>query len=294
MKLYAQGLASLLNELRRNLPTDEASKLRSSPQAGPTDLPSSPEIRLNSTEFDCSANATSSAASPAGCSDASPEPSEPAGEKRKQYEPRIAHRVKRLSPAQLAAMELLVFGHSDPSVANHLGVHRQTVFNWRHHHPAFRAELARRRAQVWEAAADKFRAGLENAVDVLLKQVNDVYTPTSFRAARAMLSLAHKFEPADDPVDVEGVLTLEARKLKVQKYELHPSKSLVYEDEREEALEHLMKQAGEDFTVPDEDEGKAESPDASADESHSEPSEESSLPGCAQDEDAPDPVTEPS
>jgi hypothetical protein len=156
--------------------------------------------------------------------------------------------MRPLSEVQLAAIELLVQGHTDPSVASHLGVHRQTVFNWRHYNPAFRAELARRRAQVWGAASELFRAGLGRAIQTLQEQSCDVYAPTAFRAARAIVALADRFAPPDEPIDVEGVLNLEALKLKAQRLEQEAGKSPVSEEERKEALDVLMQQAGEDFT----------------------------------------------
>ena len=81
------------------------------------------------------------------------------------------------------------------------------------------------------------------------KQLTDEDKLVRFRAASRMLALARHFKPADEPADVEGVLTLEARKLNVAKHELHPAQSLVYEDDREEALQFLMNRAREDFTV---------------------------------------------
>ena len=168
---------------------------------------------------------------------------------RSQFDPRVAHKVKPLSQAQLNAIDLLILGHSDRSAANHLGVHYTTIGKWRQYHPAFRAELARRRQEVWGGAVERFRALLNNAVEEMEKQLKDEDKHVRFRAARTMLALSRNFRPADEPADVEGVLTLEARKLNVEKHEIHPAKSLVYEDDREEALQFLMNRAREDFTL---------------------------------------------
>ena len=165
------------------------------------------------------------------------------------FDPRVAHKVKPLSQAQLNAVDLLVLGHSDSSAANHLGVHRTTVSNWRENHPAFRAELARRRQEVWGGAVERVRALLHQAVEEMAKQLKDEDKLVRFRAASRLLALARHFRPADEPTDVEGVLTLEARRLNVQKHELHPAQSLVYEVDRETALQFLMNRAREDFTV---------------------------------------------
>jgi hypothetical protein len=86
------------------------------------------------------------------------------------------------------------------------------------------------------------------------KLLEDPNPAIRFRAARSILSMAPRFAPPDEPIDVEGVLTAEARKLNVQFNEIHPATQIVYEDERERALNHLMQRAGEDYTV-DEEEG---------------------------------------
>jgi hypothetical protein len=166
-----------------------------------------------------------------------------------EFDPRVADRVKPLAQAQLNAIDLLILGHSDNSAANHLGIHRTTVSNWRLNHPAFRAELARRRQEVWGGACERFRALLNGAVEEMEKQLEDEDKDVRFRAASRLLALARHFSPADEPTDVEGVLTLEARRLNVQKHELHPARSLVYEADREEALQFLMRRAGEDLTT---------------------------------------------
>ncbi len=262
MKLYAQGLARRLHAQRIGQVAD--------PDGGPPQrpsLPGPPHDRSNPINPDHGngangkngdrltprdgangshvSSSASSSAQPAALSGTNGD----AALVEHAYEPRVAHKVKPLSQAQLNAIDLLVLGHSDRSAANHLGIHYTTVSNWRTNHPAFRAELARRRQDVWGGACERFRALLDKAVEEMEKQLTDEDKDVRFRAASRTLALARHFKPADEPTDVEGVLTLEARKLNVAKHELHPAQSLVYEDDREEALQFLMNRAREDFTV---------------------------------------------
>jgi hypothetical protein len=191
--------------------------------------------------------------------DGSAEDTEPIDAKL-EFERRVARTVKPLSLAEENAIELIVLGHSDRSVANHCGVHRVTVTRWRLYNPAFRAELSRRRQEVAGATADGFRQLAASALVVMSKLLEDPSPSVRFRAARSVLAMTPRFAPPDEPIDVEGVLTAEARQLNVQLHETHPADCVVYEDERRRALDHLMRRAGEDYTVDEEDDEQAEAP----------------------------------
>lgn len=55
--------------------------------------------------------------------------------------PTEADRLYELTPRQLDALDLILSGKRDAQVAEAVGVTRQTVNEWRRHHPAFRAAL---------------------------------------------------------------------------------------------------------------------------------------------------------
>ena len=101
----------------------------------------------------------------------------------------------QLSDAQLLALDMLLTGATFCAVARALNIDRRTLYNWRHHDPDFGAALARRRQDLFDSAADRFRNTLTSALDTLEKQTKDPYTPTSHRAAKTILSLSqlHKF-----------------------------------------------------------------------------------------------------
>src|SRR5215210_6483134 len=82
--------------------------------------------------------------------------------------PTEADRTGRdLSIAQLNAIDCLAAGQTDAETAASVGVTRQTVNGWRHHHPAFIAALNARRLEIWGAAADRLQALLPKALAAL-------------------------------------------------------------------------------------------------------------------------------
>ncbi|MCS7033913.1 MAG: helix-turn-helix domain-containing protein, partial [Phycisphaerae bacterium] len=72
-----------------------------------------------------------------------------------------------LSPAQRAAIQLLVMGRTVAATAETLGVHRNTIFHWRRNNPRFRAELARRSMELFDTAARRVRLTLLKSLNVV-------------------------------------------------------------------------------------------------------------------------------
>ena len=95
-----------------------------------------------------------------------------------------------LTTRQAKAIELLLLATPLRTVLQTLRIDRKTLYRWRHHNPAFARELSRRQSIAWQSAADRVRALLDPAVDVLADQLKDVYDPTRFRAAVTLLRLA--------------------------------------------------------------------------------------------------------
>lgn len=111
---------------------------------------------------------------------------------------------KKLTPAQAAAVDHLAAGSSVTDAAAAVNASRQTVSGWLNDHPVFQAELNRRRAELWGAAADRLRALLPKALDRIGAAI-DAEGPEGLQAAIAILRLA-KVEPLPaGPVDPEAV-----------------------------------------------------------------------------------------
>ena len=80
-----------------------------------------------------------------------------------------------LTPPQHAAVDLLAVGTSVTDAAESIGIARQTVSEWLHHHHGFRAALNQRREELWAGVTDRLRereidqggASLAAAVHVL-------------------------------------------------------------------------------------------------------------------------------
>jgi len=113
-------------------------------------------------------------------------------------------REQGLTIQQLNAIDLLVTGKTDQAVADAVGVARVTVTCWRLYDPHFEAELNRRRKEVWGASADRIRALLPKAFDVLEKAIDE----GSYQAALALIKLAGLEGVADKigPDDAEKIV----------------------------------------------------------------------------------------
>jgi hypothetical protein len=66
-------------------------------------------------------------------------------------------KIRQLSQEQMNAIEHLLRGQSDRSVAEAAGVSRQTIWEWRNHDPLFIAELNRQRFEMWQEARERLR-----------------------------------------------------------------------------------------------------------------------------------------
>ena len=81
------------------------------------------------------------------------------------------NRLQNLTIEQQNAIDVLLTGASDAAVATRLGLHRVTVTRWRLYHPTFRAELDRRRRDLWGTATDSMRAALPEALTTMPYQL---------------------------------------------------------------------------------------------------------------------------
>jgi hypothetical protein len=98
--------------------------------------------------------------------------------------------VSTISPAQSAALRILVSGGSVTKAAQQAGVARETVSRWLHHDPVFIAEMHNARAEL----ASQTRCALEalgmQAVGVLVSAVQDQFVkPWRLKAACAVLKM---------------------------------------------------------------------------------------------------------
>ena len=80
-------------------------------------------------------------------------------------------------------------GKTHSAVAKCVGVTRRSLYTWRQDQ-SFRAELERRRHELWDGAAERMRALVHPALDVLEEEVHDVYDRSRMRAVGMILRFA--------------------------------------------------------------------------------------------------------
>lgn len=95
---------------------------------------------------------------------------------------------KKLKPAQLTAVDLLALGSSVSAAATAAKVSRQTVSEWLNQDAEFIAALNTRRGELWAEAADRLRALLPRALDVIEKALA-TEGPDALPAALALVKL---------------------------------------------------------------------------------------------------------
>ena len=111
-----------------------------------------------------------------------------------------------LTPQQEAAVNMLAVGTSVTDAAESVGVARQTVSEWLHHHHGFRAALNRRREELWSGITDRLRALLPKAVTVLEREIEQGATPpTAAVHVLKACALYGTFQPIgpSDPDELE-------------------------------------------------------------------------------------------
>jgi hypothetical protein len=150
--------------------------------------------------------------------------------------------IPTLTNQQLIAIDLYVAGRTDTYIASQLHVHRGTLWRWRAFHPLFKAELARRRQEMWGAAGDRFRRTLFAAIKTLRRQLEDSHAMTSFRAARCLLQMAASdgFAPPPDSTDPQTYLDTFALARRKEIHEPDFMKDPATDSERRSALATLL------------------------------------------------------
>lgn len=122
----------------------------------------------------------------------------------------------RLSIEQMNAIDLLVLGTSDKEVAEAVGVHRSTVWEWRTQNPLFIAELNRRRNEVWRRGADKLRALIPKALAALEEELSNPDNKDRGKIALEILRLAGIEEASSREIGPENPDEIAYRMLRDQ------------------------------------------------------------------------------
>ena len=116
-----------------------------------------------------------------------------------------------LTPRQETAVELLLSGKCDAATAEALGIHRTTIARWRAAHPAFQAELARRRAELFGAAAERLRGLIPKSLDVMEAALDGDHKLSAAQAVLRMAGLDKLDPPLAEPDDAEPIIVRRIR-----------------------------------------------------------------------------------
>ncbi|MEH7403358.1 hypothetical protein V7148_20545 [Gottfriedia acidiceleris] len=121
-------------------------------------------------------------------------------------------REQGLTIEQLNAIDLLVIGKTDKEVADKIGVNRVTITKWRNYDIYFRAEMNKRRNEIWGASLDKMRSLVPKALERL---ENEIDNDNGWKVALEVIKIAgienkHINEIEHD--DAEKILNDEAEK----------------------------------------------------------------------------------
>ena len=122
--------------------------------------------------------------------------------------------LRTLTPAQCIAIDHLDAGATHQAAADAAGVHRVTVTRWARHHPAFQAELNRRRQERAERIADRMSDVALAALDVIADSVSGGDVVTALACIRLFRIDAHLADQLDRAkrahVTAEAILDDEA------------------------------------------------------------------------------------
>ena len=148
-----------------------------------------------------------------------------------------------LTPRQETAVELLLSGKSDAATAEALGIHRTTVARWRAAHPAFQAELARRRAELFGAAAERLRGLIPKSLDVMEAALDGDHKLSAAQAVLRMAGMDKLALPLAEPDDAETIIVRRIRERMAERDA--ESERLMSLDERLRAMNQPRTQADE-------------------------------------------------
>ncbi|HQN30547.1 MAG TPA: phBC6A51 family helix-turn-helix protein [Methanothrix soehngenii] len=86
------------------------------------------------------------------------------------HEPTKSDKIRPLSVEQQNAIEFLIQGRSDRSVAEAIGVNRSTIWEWRKN-PIFVAALNKQRNDMWKESRERLKTLASFALDTIERQL---------------------------------------------------------------------------------------------------------------------------
>jgi hypothetical protein len=115
--------------------------------------------------------------------------------------------TESLTPQQAAAADLLAGGANVSEAAESLGVARQTVSGWLNNDFIFRAEVNKRRNELWKARTNRLLKLVPKALDTIDRELDGeraLFTAIHVLKATGLYGISIPNWSTEDPKDIEA------------------------------------------------------------------------------------------
>ena len=115
------------------------------------------------------------------------------------HEPTKSDKIRPLSVEQQNAIEFLIQGRSDRSVAEAIGVNRSTIWEWRKN-PIFVAALNKQRNDMWKESRERLKTLASSALDTIEQQLANDDGRVALAASKLILQSNRLLGETDLPL----------------------------------------------------------------------------------------------
>jgi len=137
-------------------------------------------------------------------------------------EPTKSDKSRPLSVEQKNAIELLVQGRSDRSVAEAVGINRSTLYEWRKN-PFFLAALNKQRNDMWKDSRERLKNLAGSALDTIERQLANDDGRIALSASKIILKSNRMLGETDFPLS-----------------HLEDPKAIIFDQLKKEAQDELL------------------------------------------------------
>ena len=137
-------------------------------------------------------------------------------------EPTKSNKIRPLSIEQQNAIEFLIQGRSDRSVAETIGVNRSTIWEWRKN-PIFVAALNKQRNEMWKASRERLKNLAGSALDTIERQLANDDGRIALSASKIILKSNRMLGETDLPLS-----------------HLEDPKAIIFDQLKKEAQDELL------------------------------------------------------
>jgi len=136
--------------------------------------------------------------------------------------PTKSNKIRPLSVEQQNAIEFLIQGRSDRSVAETIGVNRSTIWEWRKN-PIFVAALNKQRNEMWKESRERLKNLAGSALDTIERQLANDDGRIALSASKIILKSNRMLGETDLPLS-----------------HLEDPKAIIFDQLKKEAQDELL------------------------------------------------------